>query len=73
MDSVALSVKMILKGSFTWKRVESVSLASYKILAASIERRCPDRPGLAPISSINLTIVSLTSGGFGQEVAALSR
>jgi hypothetical protein len=41
--------------------------------AASTEREWPDLPGFAPMFSLNAIMARIISGGFGHEVAALSK
>ena len=70
---VAFSVKITRSGSRTWNSSAMASRASYTIRPASMDRRCPERPGLPPARSRKFDIARITASGFGNDVAALSR
>jgi len=71
--SVALRAKTIRAGSGAPNSAASWDLVASTAVCAAIARAWPDRPGLPALCSRKSTMLSATAGGFGNEVAALSR
>ena len=71
--SVQLKQCTTLMGSAAPSSAASRSRQSSTVRAALMAARCPDRPGLALVSVSARVTASMTAGGFGWLVAALSK
>ena len=61
------------RGSSIPKRAARASRALKITLPAKMERLCPDRPGLPPVSRRHKSTARIVASGFGHGVVALSK